>query len=175
MQQTISLEMLPKALRQKKDDTLNSIATWIIKYQKFKTRVALEHAPKGYAKCTLMNYFDFGVSHIKYGKNTAGYRFLYQAIDELLQKHIQPLTPSAKDERKVYKKDYTRKDNPPPVAKLEIVNKPLTASYKYGIQRGDEIRLCPSEDYAQGYIDCLKKHCNIESDIKIVTVEIGEP
>lgn len=173
MQQTISLEMLPKALRQKKDDTLNSIATWIIKYQKFKTRVALEHAPEGYAKCTLMNYFDFGVSHIKYGKDTAGYRFLYRTIDGLLKKHIQPLTPSEKDARRVSKKDYTRKDNPPPVAKLEIVNKPLVTTYQYGIQTETTIRLCPSEDYAMGYLDALRESGDEIS--KIVTVELGEP
>lgn len=173
MQQTISLEMLPKALQQKKEDTIKSIATWIIKYQNFKTRRALEHAPEGYAKCTLMNYFDFGVSHIKYGKDTAGYRFLYRTIDELCKKHIQPLTPSAKDARRVSKKDYTRKDNPPPVAKLKICQKPVSAKFNYGIQTETTIRLCPSEEYAMGYLDALKESGDEIS--KIVTVELGEP
>lgn len=173
MQQTISLEMLPKALQQKKDNTLISIATWIIKYQKFKTRVALEHAPEGYAKCTLMNYFDFGVSHIKYGKNQAGYNFLYRTIDELLKKHIQPLTPSFKDARRVTKRDYTRKDNPPPVAQMKICQKPLVAKCQYGIQTETTIRLCISEDYAMGYLDALRESGDEIS--KIVTVEIGEP
>ena len=50
MQQTRSLEQIPEALRQKKNDTQYNVALWIFKYQKFNINAAMQHAPEGYSK-----------------------------------------------------------------------------------------------------------------------------
>lgn len=173
MQQTISLEQIPEALRQKKHDTQYNVALWIFKYQKFNINAAMQHAPEGYSAQTLKMYRDKGLHFLRTGTVKGNYKGLCSNLDQLIKNHTQPLTPSFKDAKRVFKKDYTRKDNPPPVAKLEIVNKPLISKCQYGIQTETTIRLCPSEDYAMGFLDALKESGDEIS--KIVTVEIGEP
>ena len=172
-QTTVSLESLPIEMQRRANETKMNIASWVFKYQKFRTKIALQHAPEGYSKSTLQNYFDYGLRYIKNGLKTGNYSALYSNIDTLIKKHTQPLTPSEIDARVISKRDYTKKNNIPPVAKLEIIQKPVSAKFQYGIRSGDEIRLCPSEDYAMGYLDCLKR--NSDTDAKVITLEIGEP
>lgn len=172
-QQLCTLKELPKVIKENRNNNIANIALWVFKYQKFNTRVALEHGPEGYSEQTLQNYFNYGIRFLKDGTRKGTYSGLYTNLDQLIKNHTQPLTPSFKDARRVTKRDYTRKDNPPPVAQMKICQKPLVAKCQYGIQTETTIRLCISEDYAMGYLDALRESGDEIS--KIVTVEIGEP
>ena len=76
------------------------------------------------------------------------------------------------DKKRVFSKDYTVKENIPPVAKLEIIKKPLTAKVIYGIRFDDTIKIFDSEEEAKGFNKGIE-FAGKESG-KIVTVELGE-
>ncbi len=172
-QQICTLKELPQAIKIKKDYNKMEVALWIVKYQKFNINAAMQHAPEGYSKQTLKMYRDKGLHYLRTGEGKGNYKGLFSEIEQLIKNHTQPLTPSWQDAKREFKRDYTKKNNIPPVAKLEIVNKPLVAQVQYGIQTETTIRLCHSEDYAMGYMDALREAGDEIS--KIVTVEIGEP
>ena len=147
----------------------------IVKYQKFRTSLIAEKVKFEGTPATITNYINLGVSYIK--NKTKHQRVpaaIYEGIDEALRTHVQPLTPLMREERRVYHRDYSKKKNIPPVAKLDIVTNPITAKFEYGIKFPDNsIKLCQSKDYASGYIDALKS-LNKLSEYKLVAVEISD-
>ena len=164
------LHTLPTAF---KENTNMRIAAWIVKYQNYKTKSAIQYAPEGYTENSLANYMVAGQAYIKSKKRNRVYNWMYPYLDKLIQQHIQPLTPSEAEKRRVYtfKKDYTTKENIPPVAKLEIMQKPLTAKFEYGIRFDDYIKLFDSEEEAKGFNKGIEFSKGTPG--KLVTVELG--
>lgn len=165
-----TLENLPNVY---KENNTRKMASWIIKYQNFATKAALKYAPEGYTPLSLQNYFTKGLSYMNKNIKATGYSSLYKEMDSLLSTHLQPLTPPSDEVRQARKKRYQHKDATPPVAKMEIVRKPVTAKIIYGIQFEDSIKIFDCEDAAHWFnkgIEYVKGEAG-----KIVTVELGEP
>ena len=156
-----------------KENTFNELAKWIIQYSKFKIKSAMKFAPTGYSLSTLDLYRRLSERYFNENKKERYYDNLYTAL-ETQSKKYQPLTPSAMDRKMIY----ARKDKSylkavqPPIAKLDIINKPLCAKIKYGIQFDDTVLLFDKEDFAR-YFNKGIEHAGGESG-KIVTVELGE-
>ena len=165
---TTTLKNLPILF---KENSNMKIAYWIIKYQKFSMKAAIKNAPDGYSISTLNNYMTYGLQYINKGRRIKMYEWLYPHLDKALKQHLQPLTPSAAEERKKFK-DYTAKDSTPPIAKLACVTKPITSKFEYGIRFGNRIELFNSEDEAKGFNRGLEYAG--EAAGKLISVEIGE-
>lgn len=172
---TTTLDNLDEGLKKKK---FMDMATFIVKYQKFKTSVAVEKMKDiDIANTTKSSYFSLGCSYLKTKERKRTMPpILYKCIDEVVNKCIQPLTPSIEEERKIKKQNYTKKEALPPVAKLDIVKQPIsTNNIEYGVKSGNTIMLMPNREYALGFLAGLKNlNKEKEIDAKVVTVEIGD-
>lgn len=99
---------------------------------------------------------------------------MYEALDKVMEQHIQPLRPNLAEKKKTYKRDYTKKEITPPVARNEVLNKPLTAKIEYGVRINDNIVLQKTEEEARAFLRGIN-FLNPNNPIaKIVTVELGE-
>lgn len=164
-----TLQQLPTIFKESGNQRM---ANWIVRYQKFTIKAAIKNAPDGYSEKTLQSYMTYGSQYLKNGKKVKLLKFLYPYLDKALQQHIQPLTPSIAEQKRVFKNDFTKKDNTPPVAKLACVTKPLTAKIQYGIRFDDTIKIFESEEAASWFnkgIEFAKGEAG-----KVVTVELGE-
>ena len=168
-----TLETLKNDLKEK---AIRDFAYNIVKYQKFNTKIAVSKFEHSYSKITACNYFDAGLKYLRTGNTfKANYnKHLYTYIDEAVAKHIQPLIPSMKEERQLKKGYYARKENNPPITKLAVVNKPLTAKINYGVQINDNIVLCKTEDEARAFLRGMRFLSRKDELGKVVTLEIGE-
>lgn len=166
-----TLENLPQAVTENK---FTELAKWIIKYQYFRMKVALKYAPSGYKDSTLIAYVSVAQRYFNQGIKLPYYDYFYAELDKQTAKCLQPLTPSEYDrKREVKRKTQSyKKDVQPPIAKLDIVNKPICAKIKYGIQFDDTVLLFDKEDFAR-YFNKGIEHAGGEAG-KIVTVELGE-
>ena len=173
------LETLKEDIREKQ---LRDFALAIVKYQNFKTSAAVKYINYNSSEVTIRNYFGCGVSYIKSNGKIRHQNMptgIFKFIDEYLAQHVQPLTPSKSDERKEYKSRkniYHGKNSIPPVAKLDIVRKPLIEKYDdYGIKSPDGyVKICKSRDYAEGYMEALKDNGKIIDEYKIIAIKISE-
>ena len=148
------LRNLPKMLDEKK---VLDIATTIRKYQDYKLGIIVDKLDSDLSTATKKNYVSGGVSYIKTGKKYNSVpSSLYKALDKVIAECVQPLRPSKDEKKRAYKKDYCKKDNIPPITKLEIIKKKLTAKVNYGIKIEDSIRCFPSYDEASGFLKGLK-------------------
>ena len=149
------LETLKEDLRAKQ---LRDIAIWIVKYQKFKMNIALDKLDTDFCrKKKKKNYFVRGLKYLRTKEKSSGVNsVLYDFIEEEIQKHTQPLRPNFSEQKREYKRDYTKKDAKPPIVALKAVQKPLTANFEYGIRIGNDIKILESEDIAKGFIQGLK-------------------
>lgn len=155
-----------------KENSSMGIATWIVKYQNFNSGAAVKNAPERYSLSTLKNYLLYGSQYLKSGKRIKLYNWLYPYLDKCVQSHVQPLTPGVAARKRTSTKDYTTKENIPPVAKLEILKKPLLAKFLYGLRFDDTIKIFKSEEEASLFnkgVEFAKGEAG-----KIVTVELGE-
>lgn len=165
-----NLQNLPQMVTENK---FKILAKWVIQYSKFRASSALQYAPAGYKDISLIQYRTKAERYLNQGIIEAKYHNFYKALDEISKKY-QPLTPSESDRKKIY----NRKDKSylkavqPPIAKLDIVNKPICAKIKYGIQFDDTVLLFDKEDFAR-YFNKGIEHAGGEAG-KIVTVELGE-
>ena len=177
MEMTTNLDNLKEDLKKKR---FYDIAEYIIKYQKFKSNVSIAKMNNltDISTSTKLNYFNFCTTYLRTGnKHKAVPSTLYKCLDELLSKHVQPLTPSVDEEWKPKKKIkvYQRKNATLPVAKLEIVKNPVATNIEYGVKIDNTIMLMPSRDYALGFLGGLKNlNKNKEIEAKVVTVELGD-
>lgn len=98
---TTTLENLPQVIR---ENRIRELATVIVKYQNFKTCIIMAKAAYlGYARGSLGAYIQFGLEYLNEGlRNKKGGK-LFDFIDEVLAKHIQPLTPAINEQRTPYK------------------------------------------------------------------------
>lgn len=173
------LENLKEEVRQKQ---LRDFALAIVKYQDFKTKIAVEHVNYDSSRETIENYFGCGVSYIKSNfkvKHRSIPPKIYDYIDEFIAQHVQPLTPSAADRRSEYKQRkniYHGKNAVPPIAKLEIVKKQITEKYDmYGIKLPNgHIIPCKSEDYSAGYLAALRDNNIDTTDYKTILLKVSE-
>ena len=148
------LQDLTKDLKEKK---IYDMAVTIRKYQDYKVEVAMSKMDQELSAATRKNYFIGGVAYIKEGKRVSGMPVsLCRAIDNVLKECVQPLRPSNSEKRKVYNRKYVRKNTIPPVARLDIVKKPIIAKLSYGVKLEDNIKCFPSYDEANGFLKGLK-------------------
>lgn len=168
-----TLETLKDDLQQK---AIKDFAYNIVKYQKFITKIAVDKFEHAYSKTTACNYFDAGLKYLRTGNTfNANYnKNLYIYIDDAVANHVQPLTPSKNEERQVRKSYYTRKENNPPITKIEVVKKPLTAKINYGVQINDNIVVCKTEDEARAFLRGMRFLSRKDEVGRVVTLEIGE-
>ena len=120
--------------------------------------------------------FDAGLKYLRTG-NTFNVNYnkkLYTYIDEAVANHVQPLIPKKDEERQIKKGYYARKENNPPITKLEVVKKPLTAKISYGVQINDNIVVCKTEDEARAFLRGMRFLSRKDEVGKLVTLEIGE-
>lgn len=145
----------------------------IVKYQKFTTNKVLEKFEEQnllYSKATAISYINYGIAYIMYGtKHYAVPKKIYNAIDECLAKHIQPLTPSEKDKRRTHIKQYQKKDAVLPVQKLPEVKAKLTEKFEYGVRIENRIILFSTENGMNEFVKNIKF---INPDEKIQAVEV---
>ena len=117
---------------------LDELAKNIVKYQNFKTKVALQYLGSHFSENTLKTYFAKGVQYIKYGTRNKKIKSLYESIDAVLASKLQPLTPSKED-----------KANTCPPRLPKKITKPIetqtTETFSYAIQSGKHIRIIDSE------------------------------
>ena len=147
------LKNLPKQLNEQK---LYEMAKIIRKYQNHKTSIAASKLDENLTFLTRKNYVTWGVAYLKDGKKAPGIsNALCKALDRVKSECIQPLTPSESEKRRTYNGKYTKKNAVPPVAKLDIVKKPLTAKVSYGVKIGDIIKCFPSYDETSGFLKGL--------------------
>ena len=94
-----------------KEKQLKDIAQWIVKYQKFKIKIALEKLDTTFcSKYTLKNYLVRGLKYLKTREKTGGVNnSLYDYIDDELQKHTQPLQPTLSQRKQAYTKNYAKR------------------------------------------------------------------
>ena len=168
---TTTLENLEQDLKKK---NFMDLAMNIVKYQKFKTNIALKKFNVNFKDNTKSNYFGLGIMYLKNKERRKSIpTTLYNCIDECLEKHVQALTPSVEEERGKIRRNYTRKSAIPPIAKLEIINKPVsTNNIEYGVKIGDMITLMPNREYARGFLAGIKSLKEVEA--KVITVELGD-
>lgn len=162
------------ALDELKEKQFERVAQVIVKYQDYKRKIAVSKMDNALGKSTKMKYLAYGVRYLKTGyKCPTVPKSLYLALDKCIETHIQPLRPSADETKRVYKRDYTKKDNVPPVSKLKIVQQPITEKFIYGIKMDDKIVLQKSELEAQAFIKGVK-FLNDNANIQLVAVTISE-
>ena len=147
------LKNLPQQLEEQK---IYEMAVAIRKYQDFKTDIAASKLSSDLTLSTRKNYVNGGVIYLKEGRKTSAITTsLCKALDKVVSECVQPLRPSKEDARRVYDRKYTRKNVTPPVAKLDIVKKPLIAKLTYGVKMGDVIKCFPSYDETSGFLKGL--------------------
>ena len=150
----VELENLKKAVDEKK---MYDIALVIRKYQDYKIGITAGKLSDTFSIATKKNYISAGISYIKTGKKLRCVPVsLYKALDKVLGECVQPLRPSLEERRKEYKRNYTKKENIPPVARMDIVKKPIIAKVNYRVRLEDSIKCFPSYDEATGFLKGLK-------------------
>lgn len=173
---------LSSSLDSIKENIVKQKAIEIVKYQNFKTRIALQRMNVKMAR----QIFDSAVGYIRYKtwNKTIVTKSLKEAIDECIAEHIQPLTPKEEEKRQLYarrsevqklireSKKYQSKDSVPPIAKLEIVKQPVVENFEYGVKQGDNIRLFKTETEAQFFINNASFF--LKEPLKLVEVTVNE-
>lgn len=154
------------------EELFERLAYDVVKYQNFKTNTILAKLEYPFKNSTLRNYVDCGINYVKRKvKSKIVSKCLYEYIDKALSEFVQPLKPNKYEQRTFYKINYTKKEQTPPVANLEIVNKPTIAKFTYGVKLGDTIKLFDHKAEAELFVNGAKF---AGSDVSLVSVELGE-
>lgn len=169
-----TLENLPLVVRQNR---LKELAINIVKYQNFKTNAFINKIDSaGYTKTSLASLICYCIIYIQTGrKNNKVVSSIYKYIDDAINQHIQPLTPSERDRRWNKKKSSKKKEIVTPVQKvLQHINDKAIEDKKYqiAVQTDDSIKLQDDLKRAEGFLDGLKFCGRVNA--KIVRVRIEE-
>ena len=181
MLQALSVRNLSGSLENIQELELKKKAINTVKYQNFKTRVALEKMDTPMTEIM----FSAGVSYIKYGtiNKALGKAFKIQ-LDKAIEEHVQPLVPREEEKRLSYmyhrgtrlktKKqvEAQKKETELPIQKLEVVKNPLTETFEYGVMVDKNLRIFDTEDEAKQFMYNLRFFC--DKDMKLVEVKINE-
>jgi len=173
---------LSSSLENIKEDLIKKKAMEIVKYQNFRTKIALERMSVKMPR----QVFDSAVGYIRYKTYNSSIvtKSLKDAIDECIANHVQPLTPKEEEKRGMYarrseiqklrkiSKQYQAKDAIPPIAKLEIVKQTVSENFEYGVKQGDNIRLFANEELATNFIQNVKFFT--DKEVKLVEVTVNE-
>lgn len=161
-------------------ETAMQQALGVIKYQNFKTRIAVEKIGNGITSLV----FNSGVSYVKYGKiyTHVMTNLMKECLDECIAKCIQPLTPKEEERRENKKgagRRCTSKNIQPPIARLEVLQQPIAETFEYGVKIGNTIRLLKSESEANVFMDAINlANYQIQADkqmkCKLVEVKFNE-
>ena len=163
-----------EALEELKQRRFEKVAETIVKYQNFKNEIAVSKMDSSLGKSTRLNYLTYGIRYLKTGyKSSIVPSSIYKCLDKCVEQHIQPLRPNIDDAKRIYKRDYTKKEIEPPISRLQYVQKPVTVKFTYGIKIGDKILLQKSELEAKGFMNGAKFFDN-SIDIKLVSVNWDE-
>lgn len=154
------------------DEIFEKLGYDIVKYQNFKTEAIVSKVDYPLAYSTLSKYIEYGIRYIKRKVRTGTTNpLLYTYIDKAIAEFVQPLTPGKYEKRNFYKVDYTKKEQTPPVAKLQMVHQPVIAEISYGVKLNDTIKLFENKQQAILFAEGAKfTGC----DVSVVTVELGE-
>lgn len=156
-----------------KNKKFKELALNIIKYQKFSNKYIVEQVKDYFtSEHTLIAYITSGLSYLNTGKkskNTSNK--LYNYINEYKSKCVQPLTPSFEQRRQIKKIDYTKKENIPNIAKIELLKKPITKKIEYGVRINNDIKILKNEELANIFLDGVK-FANKEVEAKVITIEV---
>lgn len=174
MNMKTTLENLPFVVRQNR---LKELAINIVKYQKFRTGAFINKIDDaGYTKTSLASLISYCIIYIQTGKkNNKVSGFMYKYIDDAINQHIQPLTPSERDRRWNRKKSSKKGEIVTPVQKvLQHINDKAIEDKKYqiAVQVDDNIKLQDDLKHAEGFLDGLR-FCG-KVNVKIVRVRIEE-
>lgn len=168
---------MKEAISRYEENCIKQCALLVVKMQKYKTSKIWEVFEKDSAinlkKSTAVNYINYGISYIKYGKRSVNLpdKF-YEEVDELIKQHVQPLTPKPSDARRFCVRKYEKKETVLPVQKAvqKIIQKEeITSKFDYGIKIDNRIILFKSEDEMEQFIKNLR-FINPETELKAVTV-----
>ena len=165
---------ISQAMKEAQQEKIKKVAEIILKYQKFKNSIIVEKMGDCLAKSSKLNYITCGRHYLKTGekyKNVVGNNF-YIYLQNALDKHIQPLTPSFDEKLKITKRDYTKKEAILPITKIINSNKKITTNIEYGIKINDKIILQKNEEMAKAFLNGIK-FLNPETEAKVVAVEIS--
>ncbi len=166
MERNTPLNQLPKEIAK---SIAMEKAVNIIKYQNFKTNAAMKKFNN-----LSVSQFTCGIAYVKRGvwhKNAVS-RPLKAALDEALAKKIQPLTPSKSEARQFTKDYHTKKDTKLNIQELDILNKPITAKFEYGVRLNNDIKILDTEIEAKAFLEGLKFVG--QNEAKLLQVEIKE-
>lgn len=151
-----------------------NLAEIIIKYQNFKSAVILNKMQNMDIKeATKLQYITAGIKYIRYRKKDKKFSDVYyKKIQELLDKHMQPLVPKENEKRSNIQKIYQQKETILPIQNI-IKSIKQTTTIEYGIKIEDKILLCIDEIEARSFIKAIK-FINSNCEAKIVTLEIND-
>lgn len=171
----VGLENLKEEIKNKK---LRDFALAIVKYQNFKTNVALPKINYDCSDNTKHSYFNCGISYLKTGVIQKGIPSkLYEYIDEFKKQCVQPLTPSRLEKRRDFKPRKNRAAGLsaiPPVARLDIVKRQLIEPFEYALKCNDLFLHCKSRDFAEGYLKALSDKGENTDNYKLVAITISD-
>ena len=164
---------ISQAVKEAQQEKIKKTAEIIVKYQKFKNSIITEKIGDILAKSTKLNYITCGRYYIKTGlkyKNVVGSNF-YKYLQECMDRHVQPLTPSFEDKLREVKRTYTRKEAKLPITK--VVPKKISTNIEWGVKINDKVVLEKNEERARGFLKGIR-FLNNTCEAKLVTVEIQE-
>ena len=162
-----------QAMKEAQQEKIRKTAEIIIKYQKFKNSIIAEKIGGTLTKSSKLNYISCARYFLRTGqkyKNICGSSF-YKYLQECIDKHVQPLTPSFEDKLRETKRTYTKKESKPPVTK--IVPTKVTTNIEWGIRIDDKIIIEKDENMARAFLKGVR-FFNNDCDAKLITIEIQE-
>jgi len=166
---------ITQAMKEAQQEKIRKTAEIIIKYQKFKNSIIAEKIGGTLTKSSKLNYISCARYFLRTGqkyKNICGSSF-YKYLQECIDKHVQPLTPSSDEKLKEMKRVYTKKETKLPIT--NIIPKKISTKIEWGIKINDKIVLETNEDRARAFLRGVKfLNKSDNTDIKLVTVEIQE-
>ena len=123
---------------------------------------------------TKLQYITAGIKYIKSREKDKKFSDIYyKKIQELLNKHMQPLIPKESEKRSNVQKIYQQKESILPIQNIIKSIKQTTTTIEYGIKIEDKILLCNDEREAKSFIKAIN-FINSKREAKIVTLEIND-
>lgn len=166
---------MKEAISRYEENCIKQCALLVVKMQKYKTEKVLEAIEKDSSinlkKSTAVNYINYGISYIKYGKRSVNLpdKF-YAEVDELIKQHVQPLTPKPSDARRFCVRKYDKKETVLPIQRVPEVKEKMTTIFEYGVRIENRIILFDNEHSMATFIKNAK-FVNPDTELQPVTVE----
>lgn len=155
-----------QAIQRLKDEEIAKRALNIVKYQNFRTKVALTKMDVSVPRVV----FESGVTYLKRGKkDPALSQKLKTEIDKCVSKCVQPLKPSHDEQRRFIKAPYQTKEAKPPVCNLPILKQKVSSVFDYGVKIGNCVKMFDNKKEALAFLDGARF---ANSNVEAVLVEV---